>query len=121
MVAARLIWVVLAGLLTSNISAARSTVPHACANSAKLQAADLVRYHLGFFTNATLSEQVTVDPDVKVLAPLVNPADRSRKLFVLELWAYSGKGEFRVRMLYLPSDTRECLPVGRELLVWSPF
>jgi hypothetical protein len=108
-------------LLVSALAAQALGAPHPCAERARNQAEQLVALHLGVGGRDTSQEQITIDSQVRSLPPVVNPAYNKQRLDALEVWGYKGKGEFRIRLLYIRGDTSECLPVGREIINWARY
>lgn len=94
---------------------------HPCAGIARTQAAQLIQFHLSTGEGEKDSEQISIDDKVKLMPSIRNPAQSTQRLTVLELWGYKGKGEFRLRLIYMKTDLNECLPVGREIMSWATF
>jgi hypothetical protein len=86
--------------------------PHPCAAAAAAQAGKLLVFHIG------PDDRITIDPLVRSLAPLRNPANRAQRFDVLEVWAHVYKGQYRMRFIYArPSG--ECVLMGQEILEYA--
>ena len=91
--------------------------PHGCEQKARQQAEVLMKLH---HTRAGITpiEDITISPKVRVLPRIKNPGNPKHSLAVLEVWGYVGKAESRIRMIYAPFDTSECVPLGQEIIDW---
>lgn len=83
---------------------------HPCAADARTQAPKLLAFHFG------PDERIAVDTSVKVLSPIRNPANKSQRLEVLEIWGAIYKGRYRMRFLFGRLAAGECVLVGQEIL-----
>lgn len=88
-----------------------STLAHAapeprCAAAAKEQAAKLLTFHFG------PDERISIEPTVKAVPPLKNPANAKQTFDVLEVWGSIYKGRYRMRLIYGP----DCVLMGQEIL-----
>jgi hypothetical protein len=82
---------------------------HPCADEAREQARRLLVFH----TETDLA--VHFEDEVRVLAPLTNPAAPKQRFDVLETWGYLYKAKYRFRLLYaqVPGS---CALMGQEIL-----
>jgi hypothetical protein len=96
-------------------------VSHPCEQKARRQAEQLLLLHLGAGERDTAREQITIENHVRLLPSIKNPARSKQRLEVLEVWGYKGKGEFRIKMIYMKGDNKECLPVGQEIINWASY
>lgn len=105
---------IVAGMAAWLVGAAQAQSTHPCAGAATEQARKLLAFHFGS------GDHIDIDPSVKRLNSIRNPADRTQRLDVLEVWAYIYKGQYRMRFIYaqLPG---ECLLMGQEILEYSPL
>lgn len=89
--------------------AASPQAPHRCAASATEQARKLLVFHLGS------DSRIEIDPAVKRLPAIRNPANRRQLFDVLEVWGTVYKAQYRMRLIYarLPGD---CVLMGQEIL-----
>jgi hypothetical protein len=85
---------------------------HRCADPAIAQAQKLLEFHFG------PDARIQIDKAVKPLAPIRNPANRSQRLDVLEVWGNVYKGQYRMRLIYaqIPKD---CVLMGQEILEYA--
>jgi hypothetical protein len=83
--------------------------PHRCAAPATEQARKLLAFHLGS------DNRIEIDPAVKRLPAIRNPANRRQLFDVLEVWGTVYKAQYRMRLIYarLPG---ECVLMGQEVL-----
>ena len=83
--------------------------PHRCAASATEQARKLLAFHLGS------DSRIEIEPAVKQLPAIRNPANRRQQFDVLEIWGTVYKAQYRMRLIYarLPN---ECVLMGQEIL-----
>jgi hypothetical protein len=83
--------------------------PHRCALPATEQARKLLTFHLGS------DSRIEIDPAVKQLPAIRNPANRRQLFDVLEVWGTVYKAQYRMRLIYarLPN---ECVLMGQEIL-----
>ena len=58
---------------------------------------------------------MAIDSAVKSLAPIRNPANRTQRFDVLELWGHVYKGHDRIRLIYAQPGS-ECVLMGQEIL-----
>jgi hypothetical protein len=82
---------------------------HHCAAAAASQAQRLLSFHLG------PDERIEIDQDVKVLAPIRNPANRKQQFDVLEVWGNVYKGQYRMHFIYAQMQG-DCVLMGQEIL-----
>jgi hypothetical protein len=103
-----------AGAVTWLVEAAQAQSAHPCAGAAQEQARRLLAFHVGS------GDHIDIDPSVKRLNSIRNPADSTQRFDVLEVWAYVYKGQYRMRFIYaqLPG---ECLLMGQEILEYAPL
>lgn len=100
-------------LLVANLAHSEPNEPnHRCAAAALKQAHKLLTLHAG------PDERIAIDPGVKVLSSLRNPANKAQAFDVLEVWGAIYKGRYRMRLIYaqLPGD---CLSMGQEILEFA--
>ena len=62
--------------------------------------------------------RIEIDKSVKTLAPIRNPADRTQRLDVLEVWGYIYKGQYRMRFIYAQLP-KESVLMGQEILEYA--
>ncbi|WP_198084791.1 hypothetical protein [Variovorax sp. E3] len=86
-----------------------SAAPPQCAPEAVVQAKKLLVFHFGE------DDRIQIEPEVKVLAPLRNPANKKQQFQVLEVWGSIYKGNYRMRLIYYPMD-KSCVLMGQEVL-----
>lgn len=103
---------ILIGFTASLVELAHAEPPHRCASAATEQARKLLAFHFG------PDDRIEIAPSVKTLPSIRNPADRTQRLDVLEVWGYIYKGQYRMRFLYGQQPT-ECLLMGQEILEYS--
>jgi hypothetical protein len=96
-------------LVLSAAGGIASAAPSQCAADAVVQAKKLLTFHRG------PDDRIQVDPEVKELAPLRNPANKKQQFQVLEVWGSIYKGNYRMRLIYYPMD-KSCLLMGQEIL-----
>ena len=82
---------------------------HQCAAAASKQAQRLLTFHVG------ADDRIEVAPDVKVLAPMRNPANKKQLFDVLEVWGNVYKGQYRMHFIYARMRG-DCLLIGQEIL-----
>ena len=97
-------------LLLSSMSDAAST--HHCSNIARDQAKKLLRFHFGS------DDRIEIDKNVKILAPITNPANTKQLFDVLEVWGYVYKGQYRMRFIYARVPAK-CILIGEEVLEYA--
>jgi hypothetical protein len=92
--------------------AAGAQPAHHCSSAATEQARKLLAFHFG------PDNRIEIDRSVKTLAPIRNPADRTQRFDVVEVWGYIYKGQYRMRFIYarLPM---ECVLMGQEILEYA--
>lgn len=95
------------GLLVISITS-KAAEP-ACSEHAIDQARKLLIFHFGE------DDRIEIDPAVKELPAVRNPANNEQQFQVLEVWGYIYKGKYRMRLLYYPLDG-SCLLMGQEIL-----
>ena len=100
--------------MTSAAAAPPQQPPHHCASAAIEQAPKLLAFHFG------PDPRVDIDKTIKVLAPIRNPANRTQRLDVLEVWGHIYKGQYRMRFIYAQSP-KDCVLVGQEVLEYGSF
>jgi hypothetical protein len=77
-----------------------------------VQAKKLLAFHYG------INEGIEIDPDIKALAFIRNPANKKQQFAVLEVWGYIYKAQYRMRfMYYRPVD--KCILMGQEILEFA--
>ena len=104
-------------LLLAAASASGAAEPP-CAADAIKQARKLLAWHNGPDGDGPVS----VDPQVKPLAPLANPANKTQKFSVLEVAGHIQKANYRMRLIYatMPGlGGTQCLLMGQEILELS--
>lgn len=113
---------VLSALLIAGVAAAQSPQPgpskHKCNADALNQAAKLLEFHIGPDEVKASAFKLDIDPQVRVLKPLRNPAHAKQSFDVLEVWGARYKARWRMRFLYaqLPGD---CTLMGQEIIEYS--
>lgn len=93
-------------------SSVHATPEHPCANAAMKQAQQLLSFH------TDTAERIEIDPNVKILPDIRNPANAKQRFSVLELWGYVYKGQYRMRLIYAQTKG-ECLLLGQEILEYA--
>ena len=106
--------VALCAMTSSASSPAVEQSPHHCASAATEQAPKLLAFHFG------PDSRIDIDKAVRVLAPLRNPANRTQRLDVLEVWGHIYKGQYRMRFIYAQSP-KDCVLVGQEVFEYATF
>jgi hypothetical protein len=94
-------------------SATAAGAQHPCAADAIAKATPLLRLHYGFAPGEK-AENLAIDRDVKVLAPL-KALKGNGKLDVLEVWGHIYKADYRMRFIYAQIKD-SCTLMGQELL-----
>ncbi len=89
--------------------AAPVAAEHACAAAARTQAKKLLELHIG------PDDRISIETQVRRLAPIRNPANRRQTFDVLEVWADVYKGRYRMRLIYAQAP-QQCLLMGQEVL-----
>lgn len=85
--------------------------PHRCAADALQQAQKLLVFHFG------ADDRIEIDKSARVLAPIRNPANRSQRFDVLEVWGRIYKGQYRMRLIY--AQSADCTLMGQEILEFA--
>jgi hypothetical protein len=85
--------------------------PHRCAADAIQQAQKLLVFHFG------ADDRIEIDKSARVLAPIRNPANRSQRFDVLEVWGRIYKGQYRMRLIY--AQSADCTLMGQEILEFA--
>ncbi len=80
-----------------------------CSDHAIDQAGKLLSFH------SDDHDRVYINPEVKKLPPLRNPANPAQRFRVLEVWGSIYRADYRMRLLYADIDG-ECLLMGQEVL-----
>lgn len=93
-------------LLATGVQAAPA---HQCAAAASKQAQRLLTFHVG------PDDRLQIDPGVKVLAPIRNPANKKQWFDVLEVWGNVYKGQYRMHFIYARMKG-DCVLMGQEIL-----
>lgn len=96
-------------LVLCSVAGIASAAPPQCASEAVVQAKKLLTFHFG------PDDRIQIDPEVKELAPIRNPADKKQQFKVLEVWGSIYKGNYRMRLIYFPMD-KSCVLMGQEIL-----
>jgi hypothetical protein len=81
-----------------------------CSSEAVIQARKLLVFHRGE------DNRISINPDVKEIAPLKNPANPKQEFQVLEVWGYIYRASYRMRFIYYNSKNIKCLLMGQEIL-----
>lgn len=82
---------------------------HQCAAAASKQAQRLLVFHIG------ADDRIEIDKDVKVLAPVRNPANGKQRFDVLEVWGNVYKGQYRMHFIYAQMKG-DCVLMGQEIM-----
>ena len=98
-------------LLLATASASGAAEPP-CADAAVKQARKLLDWHNGY------DGPVSVEPQVRPLAPIANPANKAQKFSVLEAVGHIQKANYRLRLIYAATGS-QCLLMGQEILELS--
>jgi hypothetical protein len=80
-----------------------------CSAAALAQAGKLLAFHMHE------DDRIDIDPRVRVLPALINPADRRQRFDVLEVLGAVYKGSYRMRLIYARVGG-ECVLMGQEIL-----
>ncbi|WGG53265.1 hypothetical protein [Rugamonas sp. DEMB1] len=97
-------------LCGASLAQAAPTAPaHRCSAEAVKQATSLLTFHFG------PDERMEIDTDVKVLAPIRNPANKKQSFDVLEVWGTIYKGQYRMHLIYAQLGG-SCVLMGQEIL-----
>lgn len=83
-----------------------------CASEAVSRAKKLLTFHFGE------DDRIQIDPDVKEMAPIRNPANKNQQFKVLEVWGSIYKGNYRMRLIYYVSG-KDCTLMGQEILEFA--
>lgn len=84
--------------------------PVKCSSEAVTQARKLLIFHRGE------DNRISINPDVKEIAPLKNPANPKQEFQVLEVSGYIYRANYRMRFTYYNSKNVKCLLMGQEIL-----
>ncbi|MGL4666980.1 MAG: hypothetical protein ACRCWR_03520 [Saezia sp.] len=100
-------------LLLCSIHAGAQTKPSTeqCKNDALVQAQKLLVFHFG-----SEDDRIEINPDVELLPSIANPANKSQRFDVLEVWGNIYKGQYRMRLIYYPMSPNDCVLMGQEIL-----
>lgn len=90
-------------------SSACWATPPQCAGDAIIHAKKLLNFHVGG------DDRIQIDPDVKELPSIRNPADKRQSFQVLEVWGYIYKGRYCMRLIYYHRGN-DCVLMGQEVL-----
>jgi hypothetical protein len=90
----------------------RAEQVHRCSADAVKRAEALLRFHVG------LTENVSVENAVRVLAPVRNPANAGQSFDVLEVQGYVYRATYRMRLIYAQMPD-SCVLMGQEILEHS--
>jgi hypothetical protein len=82
---------------------------HRCANDARQRAEKLLRLH------AETTQPISIDKDVKTIAPIRNPADAKQQFDVLAINGFVYKAQYRMRFIYAQIEGT-CALIGQEIL-----
>lgn len=85
-----------------------------CASQARQQASKLLAFHVGETHNP-----IEIDPTVKALPSLRNPADQKQRFEVLQVWGHVYKGRYRMRLIYYHTPEVGCVLMGQEILEYA--
>ncbi len=91
------------------LCAAAGTANAACEKQSVEQARKLLNFHVGG------DDRIEIDPNVKTLPSIKNPAAPAQKFDVHEVWGSIYKGSYRMRLIYYRTGT-DCLLMGQEVL-----
>jgi hypothetical protein len=83
-----------------------------CSEDAIKQAHKLLTFHFGE------GSRIAIDEKVKELPSIQNPAQKTQKFQVLEVWGYIYKGQYRMRLIYYHLD-KQCVLMGQEILEYA--
>lgn len=114
--------IALCALLITGTASAQVPQPagaaHNCAAHALTQAGRLLEFHIGPDEVKDSTFKLAIDPGVRLLKPLRNPANAKQSFDVLEVWGARYKARWRMRFLYaqLPGD---CTLMGQEIIEYS--
>ncbi|WP_332876737.1 hypothetical protein [Massilia sp. S19_KUP03_FR1] len=95
--------------LSVHAAGAQGAPVHHCAAAAAGQAQRLLSFHLG------PDQRIEIAQEVKVLAPIRNPANRKQQFDVLEVWGNVYKGQYRMHFIYAQMQG-DCVLMGQEIL-----
>ena len=101
----------LLALVLALVSCSAAAAPQ-CSAEAQAQAHRLLAFHFGEDTG------VSIEPEVREMPSLRNPADPRQKLAVLEVWGHVYKGRYRMRFLYHRMQD-DCVLIGQEILEYA--
>ena len=85
---------------------------HRCAADAIERAPKLLELHFG------VDDRMSIDEEVKVVAPIKNPANKEQQFDVLELWGHIYKGRYRMHFIYAQIEG-DCVLMGQEILEFA--
>ena len=83
--------------------------PLQCHTEAVARADKLLKYH------RDNDDRAYVEPEVKVLPSIANPANKKQRFLVLEVMGYIYKATYRMRVIYYPLGD-QCILMGEEVL-----
>lgn len=102
--------VLVAACATASFASAAPTPQ--CASEAVSRARKLLTFHFGE------DDRIQIDPAVKEVAPIRNPANKKQQFKVLEVWGSIYKGNYRMRLIYYVSG-KDCNLMGQEILEYA--
>lgn len=99
-------------ILCSAAGLASAAPPPQCASEAVARAKKLLTFHFGE------DDRIQIDPAVKEMPPIRNPANKQQQFKVLEVWGSIYKGSYRMRLIYYVSG-KDCNLMGQEILEYA--
>ncbi|MBU6258463.1 MAG: hypothetical protein KGL18_14130 [Burkholderiales bacterium] len=102
----------------ATLSIAAPPPHHHCESDAMPRALRLLDFHLN--SGEATHVDVSLTPGYTLAKPVINPANPAQKLDVLEFNGQSGKGDFRIRLLYI-QNAKVCAMVGQEIINWASY
>lgn len=108
----RILYATLLVALSAMSNLVYANTPHSCAADAIERAPKLLEFHFG------PDERISTDEEVKVVAPIKNPANKEQQFDVLELWGHIYKGRYRMHFIYAQLEG-DCVLMGQEILEFA--
>lgn len=105
--------IILFSLLVSLTNISVASEVHPCQGDAVQKAGQLIRLHFGE------DDRITIDDNIKLVHPIINPANKKQSFDVLEVWGYIYKGTYRMRFIY--AQMEDCVLMGQEILEYASF
>jgi hypothetical protein len=97
-------------LFGSHARVSNAAAPLPCTENIQEQAKKLLTFHFGE------DDRMSISAKVKPIPSLTNPANKTQKFSVYEVWGNIYKGRYRMRFIYYPLQDKSCVLMGQEIL-----